>query len=380
MPLNLVPITAGPAGSSAQQTVQRVAPLNVPKTPYKVDYSAIPKSMQLVINALQRRRQLESLQKLAKSKGVDYGDANTIPAMETAFKMHADEAKLASDTKLLEAKIAGAAETRRLTNAMILKKTGVEQAGATERTVKGVTGREVVAGMDITGRENVAEMGIEGQKAVAGMNITGRGEVQASKDKAAMARTQARIASTEKIFGESVSLKTKMQIFMWEKKSKLEKFKASLTATNKGKLTPMQMIKQEALTEHLGQVETLIENMEKWSNESMVIGVPGAIRRGMEWSLQMFGVQGNYTATKFAYARNMLSVLIAKPLMKETRLSDQERANVNKLVKGTGFFDTKDSFDEAMKSLQTHVTRLKQNRLMFQDDSGLDDPNHWTRQ
>ena len=103
MPLNLVPITAGPAGSSAQQTVQRVAPLNVPKTPYKVDYSPISQGMAHLVQALKDRKYMDSMKRYAKEEGIPGLQDMTDPrALKMGIENYQFGAELTSKKELLE--------------------------------------------------------------------------------------------------------------------------------------------------------------------------------------------------------------------------------------------------------------------------------------
>jgi hypothetical protein len=164
-----------------------------------------------------------------------------------------------------------------------------------------------------------------------------------------------------------LSAKEKFAVNEWARKSDFEKFKAALgeeyLTYGKGGLTANQVMKRNDLVDQMNKIDTIMVDMENIMNtDGLIVGTPGKLRKFGEFFFKSFDTGGKYPATDFSYLRNMLSVLVSKPLMKESRLSDKERARVDNLVRGGGYFDTPHDVREAFKALKK-VMSTARNRL-----------------
>jgi len=164
-----------------------------------------------------------------------------------------------------------------------------------------------------------------------------------------------------------LSAKEKFAVNEWARKSDFEKFKAALgeeyLTYGKGGLTANQVMKRNDLVDQMNKIDTIMVDMENIMNtDGLIVGTPGKLRKFGEFFFKSFDTGGKYPATDFSYMRNMLSVLVSKPLMKESRLSDKERARVDNLVRGGGYFDTPHDVRLAFKALKK-VMSTARNRL-----------------
>jgi len=164
-----------------------------------------------------------------------------------------------------------------------------------------------------------------------------------------------------------LSAKEKFAVNEWARKSDFERFKAALgeeyLTYGKGGLTANQVMKRNDLVDQMNKIDTIMVDMENIMNtDGLIVGTPGKLRKFGEFFFKSFDTGGKYPATDFSYMRNMLSVLVSKPLMKESRLSDKERARVDNLVRGGGYFDTPHDVRLAFKALKK-VMSTARNRL-----------------
>jgi hypothetical protein len=164
-----------------------------------------------------------------------------------------------------------------------------------------------------------------------------------------------------------LSAKEKFAVNEWARKSDFEKFKAALgeeyLTYGEGGLTANQVMKRNDLVDQMNKIDTIMVDMETIMNtHGLVAGTPGKVRKFLEFFPKSVDLPMKFPASEFSYMRNMLSVLVSKPLMKESRLSDKERARVDNLVRGGGYFDTPHDVREAFKALKK-VMSTARNRL-----------------
>ena len=175
----------------------------------------------------------------------------------------------------------------------------------------------------------------------------------------------------ERRLGKKLSAKEEFAVREYARKSSLEKFKADLSDKHmgygKGGLTAMQMMKRNDQIDQMNHMDRLMFDMEElMQGPEWIVGGKGKMRRFVEFWPKLFGQEGKYPASEFLYMRNMLSVLISKPLMKESRLSDKERARVDRLISGGSFWDNpadvKIAFDAVRKVLRTSRGKMGMGR------------------
>ena len=168
-----------------------------------------------------------------------------------------------------------------------------------------------------------------------------------------------------------LSAKEKFAVNEWARKSDFERFKAALgeeyLTYGKGGLTANQVMKRNDLVDQMNKIDTIMVDMETIMNtHGLVAGTPGKVRKFLEFFPKSVDLPMKFPASEFSYMRKMLSVLLSKPLLKESRLSDKERALVDNLVRGGGYFDTPPDVRKAFKGLRkimwTARNRLKMGR------------------
>jgi len=168
-----------------------------------------------------------------------------------------------------------------------------------------------------------------------------------------------------------LSAKEKFAVNEWARKSDFERFKAALgeeyLTYGKGGLTANQVMKRNDLVDQMNKIDTIMVDMETIMNtHGLVAGTPGKVRKFLEFFPKSVDLPMKFPASEFSYMRKMLSVLLSKPLLKESRLSDKERALVDNLVRGGGYFDTppdvRKAFEGLRKIMWTARNRLKMGR------------------